>query len=225
MGWVAMIGLASATALGLGLFLRRDRAALQFLAAALLLALAGYSWQSRPDMAGAPKGPPVRQSLPESEFAKTREETLGRFDRAAAWLNMADSFQARGDYQSAAELLQGAARRNPRDVDLWVGFGNALVLQSGGMMTPASQLAFDRAQRLAPGHPAPRFFYGLALAQGGNIDGAEDVWRAQAAGELPPNYRALIEQRLGAIDAARAAGELPARGAAPAPAPAPAPAR
>lgn len=209
MGWLIMIGLALLVGLGLGWFLRRDKGALQFLAAALLFALAGYSWQGRPDFAGAAKQAPERQRLPDSEFAKTREDTLGRFDRAAAWLNMAESFQARGDYQTAAKLLQGAARRNPRDVDLWVGLGNALVLHGGGMMSPASQLAFQRAQAIAPNHPAPRFFYGLALAQGGNFDGAERVWRELAAGDLPTNYRRLIDERLQAIAVARASGEIP----------------
>jgi len=209
MGWLIMLGLALAVGLGLGWFLRRDKGALQFLAAALLFALAGYSWQGQPGSAGAPKQAPGRQNLPESEFAKTREDMLGRFDRAAAWLNMAESFQSRGDYRTAAELLQGAARRNPRDVDLWVGLGNALVLHGGGMMSPASQLAFQRAQQIAPDHPAPRFFYGLALAQGGNFDGAERVWRELAAGDLPPNYRRLIDERLQAIAAARASGEIP----------------
>ena len=37
MGWLAMIGLAVPTALGLGFFLRRDKGALQFMGAALLL--------------------------------------------------------------------------------------------------------------------------------------------------------------------------------------------
>lgn len=212
MGWLAMIGLTLLVGAILGWFVRRDKGALQFLGAALLLALAGYSWQGQPGFAGAPKQPAARQNLPESEFAKTREDMLGRFDRAAAWLNMAEAFQARGDFQSAAALLQGAARRNPRDVDLWVGLGNALVLHGGGMMSPASQLAFRRAQQLAPDHPAPRFFYGLALAQGGNFDEAERIWRAQAAGELPDNYRRLIEERLQALEAARASGEVPPQG-------------
>lgn len=217
MGWLALIGLTLLTGLAIGWFIRHDRGALQFLAAALLLAFAGYSWQGRPGLAGAPKAPPVRQRLPESEFAKTRGDALGRFDAASRWLGMADAFQARGDYQSAAELLQGAARRNPRDVDLWIGLGNALVLQSGGMMSPASQLAFNRAQRLAPDHPAPRFFFGLALAQGGNFDEAERIWRQLAAGDLPETYRRIVDERLQALDAARASGEIPPRGTAPTP--------
>jgi cytochrome c-type biogenesis protein CcmH len=229
MGWLILLGLALLVALGIGFFARRDRGALQFLIAALLLALAGYSWQGRPGLAGAPKTQPARQQLPQTEFAKMRGDTLGRFDGAARWLNMADALQSQGDNLSAAQLLQGAARRNPRDVDLWIGLGNALMLASDGQATPASELAFRRAQEIAPDHPAPRFFYGIALAQGGNYDQAERIWRQMAEGELPESYRRLIDERLQAIENARAAGEIPPR-AVPqppqsAPAPAPAPAR
>ena len=56
-------------------------------------------------------------------------------------------------------------------------YGYALVVHGGNMMSPAAQLAFQRAAAIAPDHPGPRFFYGLALAQGGNYDEAERVWR------------------------------------------------
>jgi cytochrome c-type biogenesis protein CcmH len=213
MGWIVMVALTLLVGAGLFIFVRRDAGALQFTAAALLLALAGYAWQGHPTLAGAPKAAPGRQQLPDSEFSKTREDMLGRFDRAWAWLNMADAFQRRGDTRSAAELLQGAVRRNPQNAELWVGYGNALVVHGGGMMSPAAQLAFQRAAALAPDHPAPRFFYGLALAQGGNYDAAERIWRELVA-EAPPDapYRRIIEARLAALQQARASGEIPGPG-------------
>jgi cytochrome c-type biogenesis protein CcmH len=209
-GWIVMAALTLATGGGLYHFVRRDKGALQFTAAALLLALAGYSWQGRPGLAGAPKAAPGHVALPDSEFAKARGDMLGRFDQASAWLNMADSFQRRGDTQTAAELLQGAVRRTPDNPDLWVGYGNALLLHGGGMMSPAAQLAFERAAELAPGHPAPRFFYGLALAQSGDYSGAERIWREIVA-QAPPGagYRRIVEERLRAIEQARAAGQIP----------------
>ena len=211
MGWIVMIALTLLTAGGLFVFVRRDRGVLQFTAAALLIALAGYAWQGRPGYGGAPKSAPEHVAqLPDSEFAKARGDMLGRFDQASAWLNMADSFQRRGNTQLAAELLQGAVRRTPNNPDLWVGYGNALLLHGGGMMNPAAQLAFERAAALAPGHPAPRFFYGLALAQGGDYAGAERIWREIVASAPPePEYRRIVEERLRAIEQARAAGQIP----------------
>ena len=224
MGWVIMLGLAVATAAALWRFVGKDQAALQFLGAALLLALAGYAWQGRPQLEGRPKPPPARGQVAESEFATMREDMLGRFDRAAAWLTLAEAYQRRGDTQSGAQIVQSALRQNPDDADLWVGLGNALVVHADGMMSPAAQLAFQRASRIAPEHPGPRFFYGLALAQGGNYDEAERIWR-QLLAEAPADaeYRRTIDERLQALSQARALGQIqgtPPPAAAPTAAPA-----
>jgi tetratricopeptide (TPR) repeat protein len=91
-------------------------------------------------------------------------------------------------------------RDSPNDPDLWAGLGSALVAHSNGMMNPAAEQAFRRAEQLAPGHPAPRFYYGLALTQGGQFAEAERIWR-QLLAEAPPDadYRQTIEQQLQAI--------------------------
>lgn len=221
MGWVVMLVLALAAAAGLWRFVRRDRAALQFLGAALLLALAGYAWQGRPALEGRPKPPPARQQLPESEFSKTRENMLGRFDNAARWLTIAEGYQRRGDTQSGAQVIRSALREHPDDPDLWVGLGNALVIHNDGMMSPAANLAFQRASAIAPDHPGPRYFYGLALAQGGQFDEAERIWR-ELVEQAPPEaeYRAMIEERLQLLQQQRAM-QMPVPAQEPAP-PAPA---
>ena len=205
MGWAIIIVLALATIAGLWRWIGRDKGALQFLGAALFLALAGYAWQGHPAFEGRPKPPPTRERLPDSEFAETREDMLGRFDRAAQWLTMAESYQRRGDTQSGAEVIRSGLRANPGDPDLWVGLGNALVIHNDGMMSPAAQLAFQRAAQIAPDHPGPRYFFGLALAQGGNFDEAERIWR-QLIAEAPPTaeYRQMIEERLQALQQQRA---------------------
>lgn len=217
MGWLALIAIALATIAGLWRILRGDRATIQLLGAAVLLGVAGYALQGRPGLEGAPKPPPDRQSVPDSAFAQTREEMLGRFDRAWYWLNMSDGLARRGDTYAAAQVLRAGLRDAPRDPDLWVGLGNALVVHGGGMMSPAAQLAFGRAAALAPEHPGPRFFYGLALAQGGRFDEAERIWRALLA-QAPSgaDYRATVEQQLAALARSRAMGPA-APGAAPTP--------
>ena len=212
-GWLTMALFALIIGAGLYPFVRRDKGALQFLAAGLLLALAGYAWQGKPGLAGQPKHAVEHQAVPNTDMANLRGDMMGRFDQASSWLTMADAFLSRGDTRGAAEVLQRAVELHPRDANLWVGYGNALVAHGGGMMSPAAQLAFGRAAEIAPDHPGPRFFYGLALAQGGQFDQAEAIWR-QLLAEAPPNadYRATIEQRLQQLQAAR--------GGVPAPAPA-----
>lgn len=210
MGWVLFLFLALVLFAALWRFARLDSAALQFLGSALLLALAGYAWQGRPGLEGKPKPPPAQQRLPDSEFAQTREGMLGTFDQAARWLGMAESYQRGGDTRGGVDMIRSGLRQHPRDPDLWVGLGSALVLHSDGMMTPAAELAFRRAEELAPGHPGPRFFYGLALAQSGRIDEAERLWRALlASAPAEVSWRPMVEERLAMIDRARAAGRLP----------------
>jgi cytochrome c-type biogenesis protein CcmH/NrfG len=207
MGWLLILGLAAIILIGLWKFGRFDRAALHLLGAALLVALAGYAWQGRPGLSGKPVPPPVRKQLPDSAFAETREDMLGRFDSASAWLTMAESYQRDGDTRGGAEIIQSALKKSPNDPDLWVGLGNALVIHGGGMMTPSAELAFQRASRIAPDHPGPKFFFGLALAQGGKFDEAEQLWRGLlASASADAEWRPMVEERLAMIAQAKAAG-------------------
>ena len=210
MGWVQFLFVALLLFAALWRFARLDSAALQFLGAALLLALAGYAWQGRPTLEGRPKPPPERQRLPDSAFAQTRQDMLGTFDNAARWLGMAEGYQRGGDTRGGVDIIRSGLRRHPRDPDLWVGLGSALVLHADGMMTPAAELAFRRAEQIAPDHPGPRFFYGLALAQGGRFDEAERLWRqVLASAPADASWRPMVEERLAMIEQARASGQLP----------------
>ncbi|HEX9933476.1 MAG TPA: tetratricopeptide repeat protein, partial [Allosphingosinicella sp.] len=189
-----------------------------------LLALAGYAWQGRPDLRGRPRPPPATQRLPDSAFAETRRDMLGTFDTAARWLGMAESYQRSGDTRGGVDMIRSGLRQHPRDADLWVGLGSALVLHAGGMMTPAAELAFRRAEGIAPGHPGPRFFYGLALAQGGRFDEAERLWRTVLAdAPADASWRPMVEERLQMIEQARAMGQLPPAAPPPQPQPQPQP--
>lgn len=210
MGWVLFLFVALSVFAALWRFAKLDMASLQFLGAALLLALAGYALQGRPELPGRPKPPLAKQHLADSDFAETRRDMLGSFDRANQWLTIAENFQRAGDTKAGVDLIRNALRGGPRDPDLWLGLGNALVLHADGMMTPAAELAFARAREIAPGHPAPRFFYGLALAQGGRFDEAEQIWR-QILATAPPDasWRPMIEQRVQMIEQARASGAIP----------------
>lgn len=205
MGWILLLLLALAAFAAIWRFGRLDVAGLQLLAAALLLALAGYAWQGRPGLPGSPKAPPETEELPDSAFAEMRGDMLGRFDTADRWLTIAETFQRRGDTRGGAGVIRSALRAHPDNAILWIGYGNALVVHAGGLITPAAQLAFDRAAELAPDHPAPRFFFGLALAQSGRLDEAERVWRGLLA-TAPPDaqWRAGVEAQLEQLEQARA---------------------
>jgi cytochrome c-type biogenesis protein CcmH/NrfG len=205
MAWLLLLLLALAAFAAIWRFAGLDRAGAQLLAAALLIACAGYGWQGRPGLAGRPKKPPEAQKLPDSAFAQMRQDMLGRFDTADRWLTIAEGYQRRGDTRGGAGLIRSALREHPDNSILWIGYGNALVIHADGLVTPAAQLAFERAATLAPDHPAPRFFHGLSLAQSGRLDEAERLWRALVAA-APPDapWRPQIEQQIELLGQARA---------------------
>ena len=209
MAWLFILLLALLLFGLLWRFARFDKAGLQLVAAALFLALAGYAWQGRPDLPGKSASGEAEQARAGGEaFAALRRQILGQFDAAGSWLTIADSYLARGDSLSAVEILRSGIRAHPRDADLWVGLGNALFLHAEGRLTAAADLAFARAQQLAPGNPAPKFFHGLALAQAGRFAEAEAAWQEVVA-KTPPgtSWRPLVEERLQLLIQIRAIAE------------------
>lgn len=205
MGWLILAALSALVVAALWKLGKFDRPSLQLVIAGILLAMAGYAWQGRPGLAGKPLPPPERQEVPDSDFAQMRGGMMGEFDTASRWLTIAESYQREGDTKGGVDVIRSGLRAHPRDSDLWVGLGNALVIHADGMVTPAAELAFRRAEGIAPRHPGPKFFYGLALAQTGRFDDAEGMWRqllATAPGDA--SWRPTIEAQLAALAQARA---------------------
>ena len=210
-GWIILLLLGAALLLALWRFAGLRGGVLQMAGAAVLLAMAGYAWQGRPALPAAPAQGSGAQRLPETAFAALRNEFFERFTSATSWLVMADSYQRRGNTGDAVGIIRAGLRSNPRNVALWTGLGNALVLHGGGM-NPAAELAFRRAATLAPGHPAPPFFYGLSLIQSGRIEEGERLWgRVLAEAPADASWRPVIADRLAVIDQLRTMGALPQR--------------
>ena len=202
-GWLTLVALV---ALGLGAFrlLGLRGAMLQLAAAALLIGAAGYALQGRPGLAGsAREATAVRQAVP---LGNARRAFFGELGGSNHWLMMSDSMAARGNTADAAGILRSAVREHPGDPVLWIGLGNALV-DHVGVLTPAAQLAYERAVQLSPGHPAAPFFFGLALARSGDRDGAVKLWRSILA-EAPADagWRPLVEDAVAALSEPRKPG-------------------
>lgn len=203
MGWIVIVVLALLVGLGLWRFAHLPRAALELLGAALLLGLAGYAWQGSPTLAGKPTPPPAEFGSV-AEVEKLPEFKVASVGTSADVLAAVDGLIERGMVTYAVATVKAALERQSNNADLWVGLGNALVIHGGGMMSPAAQLAFERAARIAPDHPGPPFFMGLAYAQAGQFDRAEQIWRellARAPADAP--WRADLERRLAEIQQSR----------------------
>ena len=171
--------------------------------AALMIGAAGYAVQGRPGLAGSPgKGTAEMRHVP---LAGARHILLGQFTKSEHWMIIADSYAARGKTEDAVGLIQSGLREHPDDLALWTGLGNALV-DHAGMMTPAAELAFARAAKLAPWSPAPRFFHGLALLRSGQRDAALAEWKGLLADSpAEADWRPLVEDGVAMLERQAAA--------------------
>ena len=196
MGWVALLGLVALSAAALWLLGVRG-AMLQATGAALLFGAAGYALQGRPSLADAPAaGSAARAYIPLTE---ARHAFFGDFTGEESWLRISEALARNGNTEDAVGILENATGRYPRSPQLWIGLGNALVDHAHGL-TPPAELAYKRAAELAPGYPAPAFFYGLALARSGDREGAIAVWKMiLATAPEDVSWRPLIEQGIAAL--------------------------
>jgi cytochrome c-type biogenesis protein CcmH len=196
MGWLILAVLTGLSLAGLRLAGVRS-GLLQAGAAALLFGAAGYALQGRPSLPGSPAvGSAERAYVPLTE---ARHAFFGNFAGEESWLRMSEGLARAGDTENAVGILQNAVGRYPRNPQLWIGLGNALVDHAHGL-TPPAELAYRRAAELVPGAPAAPFFYGLALARSGDRAAAIAVWREILA-DAPrkAGWRPLVEEGIATL--------------------------
>jgi cytochrome c-type biogenesis protein CcmH len=168
MGWVTLLALF-VVSLGLLWVIGVRRGMLTAAAAALMLGATGYALQGSP---AEPAAPAVGEQVGDIQvLTGARHAFFGNFSPAESWMLISEALARSGNTEDAVGILQNAARRYPGDVQIWIGLGNALVDHGHGL-TPPAEYAYRRAAELAPGHPAPRFFYDLALIRSGNTQAA-----------------------------------------------------
>lgn len=197
MNGLLVLALAVIATLGLLRLLKLRGAILTLAAAALMIGAAGYALQGRPSLGGSPhlaerRSPPV-------PLTAARKALMGQFTAADTWLTISEGFASRGQTKDAVGVMNSAIRAHPTDYALWVGLGNALA-DHAQTLTPAAQFAFGRAAELAPDHPAPLFFLGLAEARAGQPARAVERWRAiLAAAPANASWRPLVEDAVLAV--------------------------
>jgi cytochrome c-type biogenesis protein CcmH/NrfG len=211
-GWLIALGLAALVFVALLLVGRIPRSAREVTAAALLIGMAGYAWQGRADLPGAPKQPrEAKEDAFDEKLAERRRGLAERFGPAAQWMMLSDGLARQGKTREAANVLLSGLRASPNDPSLWLGLGNALVAHGDGVVSPAASFAYRRALAIDPDGPAPRYFYGLALARSGQLQQARDLW-APLVARAPKDsqLRAELESAIERIDAIlRSGGPVP----------------
>lgn len=206
-GWIIAFALATAAFGAMLLIGRIPRTTREISAAALLLGLAGYAWQGHPGLAGAPRAnADAKGEAFDEKLAERRRGLAERFGPAAQWMMLSDGLARQGKTKEAANVLLSGLRDTPDDANLWLGLGNALVAHGEGVLSPGAAFAYRRALALDPDGPAPRYFYGLALARTGQLQAARDLWAPLAASAPPDSQvRAELEANIARIDAMLAA--------------------
>ncbi|MES2302083.1 MAG: tetratricopeptide repeat protein [Pseudomonadota bacterium] len=209
MTWVLILLAGAVVFLALAFVLKMPRAGWELAGAALLVGVAGYALQGNPSMPGAPKAPVENKRAADEAMIKQRQQMGDSFAKGQSWLILADGLARQGQYGAAADILRKGVQQFPNDADIWVSLGNALVGHSDGLITPSAQFAFQKAATIAPDHPGPPFFMGLALAQSGRLAEARAIW-AELLQRSPADapYRADLSERIARIDSmlAMAAG-------------------
>jgi tetratricopeptide (TPR) repeat protein len=196
--WLALLGVGAFAILWRAGLARRLWA---FAGAALMLGAAGYVWQGSPTMPGFPVSPDTQPIVVEPEITTLRGDMFGRFTEDDAYMMASDAMLRSGDAGRAAIVLLGGIRKMPASVELWTGLGTAYAAHDGNHVSPASLFAFERAIQLAPLHPAPHFFLGLAYVRAGDLQAARAQWQ-RALTLSPPSaeYRKAIALRLALLN-------------------------
>lgn len=179
-GWLVLLALGAVTLLGLIFIGRLPRNLWQLVAAALVLAAAGYALQGRPDLPGSPAKALAAKSRTAEALIAMRADMDQTFSPARKWLIPADSFARDGDYKLSSAFIRSGLRESPRNADLWGALGLQLMLASDGQMSEPAKLAFARAHEIYPGHPATEYFRGLSDLFDGRVDLALTRWQALA---------------------------------------------
>ncbi|HEX8302505.1 tetratricopeptide repeat protein [Sphingomonas sp.] len=201
MGW-AMLGVMALLAAGVLAVSRFPRRMWTVAATALMFGAAGYAWQGSPTLAGQPVSTEDRAGEVDPNLVALREAMFGKYGTPVfAYATAAETMVRSGRADLATAVWLGATRKYPGDASLWTGLGLALAENDGNQVSPAAKLAFEKALALAPTHPGPRFFYGMALVRQGKFAEARPYW-AKAV-ELAPatiSYRDELRVRLFLLD-------------------------
>ena len=201
-GWLIAIGMTLVTVAALVVLGKAPRKSWEAIAAALVFGLAGFSYQARPDLGGAPKQAEVAQGKVGAGLVTVRQQLAGEGAIASnRWTVTADALTRQGAFGDAAGFLLGAIEENPRDSQAWLALANNLVGHADGALTPAARYAFGKAAEADPQAAGPPFFLGLALIQNGRPQQGRALW-AELLARTPANapWRTGLAERLVVLD-------------------------
>ena len=172
--------------------------------AALVLGASGYALQQHAGLPGHAAAAGIEPIVIDPTSTALRGAMLGQFTGDGAFLVASDALMRSGSRGTGTKVVLLGLNAYPRSLTLWTGAGTALA-QHDGAVSPAASFAFDQATRLAPEHPAPPYFRGLAYAEAGDFARARRYWsRALALSPREAGYRRDIADQIATLDAVTA---------------------
>lgn len=201
MGWLTLLLLAAAAMLGL-VVLGVRKPLWSLVGAALMLGATGYALQGSPALPAQAARPAAVLAGDDLSLLALRDQLLGKNSQQHAYMIAADAMQRAGEKRAAVQVVLSGLRKYNQSVLLWVGLGNVLAAHDDNRLSPAALLAFREAARIAPAHPGPPFWLGLAHIRAGDLAKARPLW-ARALQLTPQGVavRPQIQQRLQVLDA------------------------
>jgi cytochrome c-type biogenesis protein CcmH len=114
-----------------------------------------------------------------SHLATSPEDLQGW--RALGWAQMQTGRTADG-----VKALARAAELAPKDAAVLSMYGEGLVREADGKVTPQALVIFERVIAIAPADPRARYYKGLQLMQDGKLKEAFEIW-VVVIKESPPD--------------------------------------
>jgi len=146
------------------------------------------------------------RSLPlEQLTARLAKKLESNPDDVAGWTLLGRSYAVTGHPDKAIAAFKKAVTLSPNDIDLQVSFGEALVTQSNGQVTPEAKNVFLSAEKMQANHLGVRYNLALADFQAGEVKKAYDAW-LKLAEAAPASARWREEVRINLNLAAKQLG-------------------
>ncbi len=153
-----------------------------------------------------PPAPDASPHLDMRQAAQKLEEKLhGDPTNADGWVLYARTESMLGDYQKAGVAYRQAISLGEKAPEVFAAYGEMLVLQADGIVSPAAHDTFNEALAADPKNDVARYYLALADEQAGDEQRAIERWLALAA-DIPDNSPMREAIARGVAEAAKAGG-------------------
>ncbi len=143
-------------------------------------------------------------------IAQLKQRLAVNSNDVAGWVTLARSHLVLGEHMEAARAFERALalEGDAAPVDLVSDYGEALVFEAFGTVSPRAVKIFERALTLDPGDVKSRFYIGMARSESGDYRGAIALWRGLTA-DAPPGAPWVEAVRERISEAAMKGGIMP----------------